>query len=273
MKDIVLEKEGKKLTLKELQEAFYKTIFEPKDDSNEALYRKIDPLGDLSGEQVVDIYRNSILGGLTEALANIYPVCFKLVGETFFNHMVAGYLRAYPSGSPDLSDYGAHVSSYIREFDAAKELVYLPDTAELEWCWHRAFNAADTLEEHTVALDKLSEIPEQDQGRIRFYVDPSVFLVQSQYPIHRIWEVNQDDYEGDQAVNLDDGAVSLVVWRNVQFGMRIDVLTDDEFSFLNAVGEGKTFFEIAQLPCASTLIETLGRCLQTGLLVGFTLID
>ena len=55
--------------------------------------------------------------------------------------------------------------------------------------------------------------------------------------------------------------------------MRIDVLSEDEFEFLAAVIVGKVFSEIAALPCASSLLEILGRCMQTGLLVGFQLND
>ena len=233
----------------------------------------IKPSANLSGEQLVDVYKDSILGGLTEALSNIYPVCVKLVGEMFFNHMVADYLKRYPSGSPDLGDYGSEFSGYIADFEPAKELEYLSDLVRLEWSWHRAFNAPDSPSDDVSSLADLAGVAEADQGGINFVTTPSAVLVRSIFPIHQIWQVNQEDYVGDGIVNLDDGAVCLVVWRNATFGMRIDVLSEHEFEFLQAVNDGKSFSEIAALSCASGLSGILGRYMQTGQSVGFTLIS
>ena len=225
----------------------------------------------MTGEELVNIYKDSILGGLTEALTSIYPVCVKLVGERFFNHMVADYLKRYPSGSPDLGDYGSKFSGYIADFEPVKELEYLADLVTLEWSWHRAFNAPDSPRAGVSSLADLANVAESEQGSICFVTTPSAILTRSVFPIQKIWQVNQEEYVGDGIVNLDDGAVCLVVWRNATFGMRIDVLSEQEFEFLEAVNDGKSFSEIATLPCASDLSGILGRCMQTGLLVGFTL--
>ena len=262
---------NQKMTLAELQQAFHQAVFEPGAEDNKALYAQIKPLGELSAEKLVDVYRSSILGGLTEALNNIYPVCLALVGEQFFNHMVADYLRLYPSGSPDLADYGERFPAYLLDFTPAKELVYLPDVAALELCWHRAFNAAEDLTDGVKSLAELADVTETEQGSIGFHLTPSAFLLRSDYPIQRIWEVSQKDYQGTDTVDLDEGGVCLVIWRNVEFGMRIDVLSEQEFVFLTAVNQGRLFAEIATMSCATELPSIIGRCIQTGLLAGFEL--
>ena len=264
---------SKVMSLLELQQSFYSAVFDAESTENTEFYECIKPTVNLTGEQSVNIYKDSILGGLTEALFNIYPVCVKLVGEMFFNHMVEDYLKRYPSDSPDIGDYGSGFSNYIADFEPAKELEYLADLVTLEWSWHRAFNASDTLAADICSIADLSTVAEVDQGSIHFVTTPSATLVRSMFPIQQIWQVNQEDYVGDGIVNLDDGAVCLVVWRNATFGMRIDVLSEQEYEFLQAVIDGKSFSEIATLPCASDLPGILGRCMQTGLIAGFTLVN
>ncbi len=264
---------SKGISLFELQQLFYKEVFDADSTENAEFYKCIKPAKNLSGEQSVNVYKDSILGGLTEALSSIYPVCVKLVGELFFNHMVADYLKRYPSGSPDIGDYGSEFSAYIINFEPVKELEYLADLVALEWSWHRAFNASDSPGVGVCSLDGLAGVAEVDQGGIQFVTTPSAVLVRSIFPIHQIWQVNQEDYVGDGIVNLDDGGVCLVVWRNAAFGMRIDVLSEHEFEFLQAVVDGKSFSEIATLACASDLSGILGRCMQTGLIAGFTLVN
>ncbi len=264
---------SKDMSLLELQQSFYRAVFEPESLENDEFYECIKPTVNMSGEKLVNVYKDSILGGLIEALSSIYPVCVKLVGEMFFNHMIADYLNRYPSDSPDLGDYGAEFSGYIADFEPAKELEYLADVAKLEWSWHRAFNAPDSIGTDISSLADLASVAEADQGSIHFVTTPSAILVRSIFPIHQVWQVNQEDYVGDGIVNLDDGAVCLVVWRNATFGMRIDVLSEQEYTFLEAVIEGKSFSEIATLPCASDLSGILGRCMQTGLIAGFRLIN
>lgn len=264
---------SKSMSLLELQRSFYKAVFDTELAENAEFYKTIKPAVSLTGEQLVDVYKGSILGGLTDALSCIYPVCVKLVGEQFFNHMVADYLKRYPSGSPDLGDYGSEFSVYIEDFEPVKELEYLADLVTLEWSWHRAFNASDSPGVDVCSLEGLAGVAEVDQGDIQFVTTPSAVLVRSMFPIHQIWQVNQEDYAGDGIVNLDDGGVCLVVWRNATFGMRIDVLSQHEYEFLQAVIDGKSFSEIATLACASDLSGILGRCMQTGLIAGFTLVN
>jgi hypothetical protein len=263
------------ISLKALQESFYESIFNPQNTTNlthlgQQIQHNDSPL---TPEDRITIYRNSILGGITDALAAIYSVCVKLVGDEFFTHMVSGYLKQYPSGSPDLGNYGEFLPEYIEGFKPAKELAYLPDVARLEWLWHKAFNAPELkyLTDKPSEISELAHIPEEKQGLIQFCVDPSASLMNSDYPVHRIWEVNQDDYNGTETVNLDDGSSKLLVWRCPNYGMRIDMLNESEFTFLSALQQNKTFIEIAELQLEESINDILPRCIQTGLISGFHL--
>ncbi|NNF95779.1 MAG: DUF2063 domain-containing protein, partial [Halobacteria archaeon] len=66
--------------LHELQEKFFNSVYQPEGSISEL----IKP-GNLSVREQLAIYRESILGGMSKALAEVYPVCHQLVGSDFFN--------------------------------------------------------------------------------------------------------------------------------------------------------------------------------------------
>lgn len=211
------------MELRRLQQQFYQAIFE-KDKSEEfsqQYFNSSDGLG---------VYRNSIFGSLTRSLELIYPVCSRLVGEQFFTATARVYINQYPSVSPDLGEYGHAFSEFLSQFEPAAQLPYLPDLARLEWYWHRVFNG-----EPTPALDYqgLGKIPQEQWGDIIFELPKNSVLLKSIYPIHRIWQVNQPEYSGDETVHLDEGESYIFLWRD-NYNMRIDLPTVAEWQLLQA---------------------------------------
>lgn len=267
------------VAMKAWQKNFYRGIFKPTVGNIDNAITDVIETEALSAQDRLAIYRGSILGGITTALMGIYPVCLKLVGEQFFTQMVAGYLRKYPSGSPDLGDYGAHLGDYLNDFitthDAAQHLVYLPDSARLEWLWHQAFNASEVAETLKTcrSLTELALVEVEQQGDIVFQLDPSLGFMQSAYPVDQIWQLNQDDGDPDGSVDLDVGGNCFMVQRNADFDMLISVLSQDEFMFLGAIDSGKSFAQIAELEFKSSVSDLLATSLQSGLIVGFRVND
>ena len=257
--------------LKSLQESFYDGIFNPSANNINIASSHILNTEQLLEADRLSIYRGSILGGITTALTSIYPVCVKLVGENYFTHMVAGYLKNYPSQSPDIGNYGEYLPTYIADFEPVKDLIYLADVAQLEWLWHKAFNSSDenTPTKHFRPLSDLQTIQEHELPAIKFRAVSAAYLLTSLYPIQKIWQVNQADYQGDLTVSLDEGGANLVIWRNTELGMRIDELSDDEKTFITAVLNKASFGDIAELSFNQGLDMIVQRCDQVGLIISF----
>ncbi len=230
-------------SLRHIQALFCESIFEDQSGSavNE-LSRYITPGPGLSPEDHVKIYRRSVLAKLAEALSEIYPVCLKLVGEAFFSAMAQTFVRRTPSRSPDLGEYGHDFGDFIEGFEPADTLPYLPDVARLEWAWHRVFHAeaAEPLDP-----ESLAQVPADQQGRIRFHLAPSSALLESIYPIHRIWQVNQPDFDGDGRVDLDDGGIRLLVWRR-GFDMHMNPLDEGTWYVLKSCQDGNDFATVCE---------------------------
>jgi hypothetical protein len=253
----------------DLQRMIRDAVFEtdPNGPALTAVSEHIQASDSFTTAQHLLIYRRAILGTLVRALGAIHPICKQLVGDEFFDAMSRVYARQTPSESPDLGDYGESFGEFIATFEPAAELVYLADVARLEWCWHRAFHAPD---EQSINVAALANVEETDTDRIAFRLPVSASLLESDYPVQHIWQVNQVDWTGDQAVNLEEGGVRLIIWRNGH-EMRIDELDVSAWTLLNSIDAGQTLGDIGENESLQGLDAVLPRCVQNGWIAGFEL--
>ncbi len=218
------------MELRELQQLFYTAVFDKNSSQIQHLTQVVKAAQDLTSEDGIAIYRGSIFGTLSQTLQSIYPVCYCLVGEKFFAATATVYLHHHPSQSPDLGDYGAEFPEFLSNFKPAAQLPYLPDLARLEWHWHRVFHGDKATEFDS---EGLSKIPPEKWGELVLSLPQNSVLLESVYPIHRIWEVNQPNYEGDESISLDEGGSQIFLWRQ-EYDMRIDLPTPSEWQLLKA---------------------------------------
>ncbi len=177
------------------------------------------------------IYRGNVTANSARALAAAYPIIHKLVGDEFFVGLASAYGRAHPSVSGDLNELGAQLAEFLATFPPAQALPYLPDVARLEWLVHRAHYAADHA-----PLDpgRVHDIAQCDYPRLSLVLHPAVSTLASTYPIYRIWEVHQDDYTGEVAVDLDSGSQRVAVFRPA-YRVTVAMLSVGEMAFLAAI--------------------------------------
>lgn len=199
--------------LLELQTAFAGGIF----SENPDVIATIAP-GRFGPEQHLQIYQNNVFESLTSALKAIYPVIERLVGEGFFRFAADHYIRQHPPRSGNLHDFGMHYAHFLAGFTPAAGLPYLPDVARLEWAWHEAFHAEDAA---SFDARRLAEVPVEQQGNLRFALNPSVRFIDSVYPILNIWKANQDQAP-EEIIDLTQGGTPLMVIRR---GLRVEIET------------------------------------------------
>jgi hypothetical protein len=253
------------ISLHDLQQQFYDAVFEheSKGKALSDVSELINDSSSLTSTEHFRIYRGSIRAAFNRALQEIYPVCYRLVGEDFFNGMGLEYARSYPSRSADFAEYGADFANFIKSFPPASDLVYLADTARLEYAWHLAFNAAD---EKGFDVNSIAGLEDRDNADLVFQLPVSATLLASDYPIHKIWEVNQEDFQGEQKVDLGDGGIKLIVWRR-DYDMRIDLLKSEEWELLNAIQQQQKFTEICDMEIK--LDSLLPYCVEQGWIANY----
>jgi hypothetical protein len=251
-------------TLREMQLAFCAEVFA---NANTELPDVIRA-NELGSARRVQVYRNNVHASLTEALRAVYPVIYRLLGDGFFRHAAHHYIYCYPSRSGNLHDFGRSFARFLSGFPGARGLYYLPDVARLEWAYHRVFHAAHAEPRN---LSRLARVPVEQHGAIRFTLPSASRLLISPYPILRIWQVNQEGYNGDQQVDLREGGVKLLVIRR-ELNIEIETLADGEFALLQAFKHGCCLDEAFERALAVEPELDTAACLQRHV-VNHTVVD
>ncbi|ODV03930.1 MAG: hypothetical protein ABT20_14345 [Rubrivivax sp. SCN 70-15] len=182
------------------------------------------------------VYRGNMVGACTQALGGAYPIVARIVGAPFFEGLAREYLRRFPSQSGDLNEFGANFPQFVADFEPTQDLPYLPDVARMEWLAHRAYYAHDAA---APDLAPLAAVAEEDYGALRFELAPACALLESRWPLARLWEVHQDDYRGEFAVDLDAGAQRVLIHRPL-FRVQVAELEPGSHRFLERVAAGAT---------------------------------
>jgi hypothetical protein len=212
----------------------------------------------LAPERRLQVYRNNHFASLTEVLAAVYPVVRRLVGEAFFDQAARAYIATHPSPAGDVHRYGGHFAAHLGRCPGLEALGYLPDVARLEWGYHRAFHA----EQHP-ALDArgLGAVQPEDYPRLRLMLQPSARLLESGYPVLRIWQVNQPEWTGDPTVDLAEGRARLLILRQ-ELEVAFIPLGVGEHLWLQGLVHGLTLIEAQQRAAGRDPQFDLGATLQ-----------
>lgn len=252
--------------LRDLQQRFVTTVFEADAGRFAGLVRD----GRFPGERLVQVYRHNSFASLTAALEAVYPVVARLVGEGFFRYAADAYIRRVPSKSGDLHDFGDGMADFLAGFPPAASLPYLPDVARLEWAYHRVFHAA---EHDPLPLAELAAVPADQHDQLHFSLHPATWLLESRYPVLRIWQANQPETESPP-VDLAEGGDRLLVFRaglEIQFKR----LGAGEYRLLHGFAAGQDLLTAGQQAVETEAGLDLGALLaehvQLGTLAAFRL--
>ena len=125
------------------------------------------------------------------------------------------------------------------DIEPAQELPYLPEVARLEWRVHGAHYAAD---HPRLDAARLAAIAEDDYTALRLALNPACALLQSDWPLARIWEVHQPGFGDEFTVDLDAGPSCALVYRP-ELRVCVIALSNGEQAFLKCAWRGETLGE------------------------------
>jgi Putative DNA-binding domain len=185
------------------------------------------------------VYRNNVAVGLIKSLEARYPVTRRLVGEDFFRGMAGAYVGGHKPETAVLILYGADFPEFVRGFEPARELNYLPDVAALENAWVEAYHAAEA-EPWPLAL--LADIAPERLETLRFRIHPATRLARFATPAASVWSAHQG--EGEPAPPQHWGGEDVLVTRpHAEVSVR--VLPDGGHDFLAGLRAGAELGEAA----------------------------
>jgi hypothetical protein len=253
-----------KPSLREIQQAFASSIFGDGGAASNLLE---------THERRFNVYRASVLENYRQALSSIFAVTNRLVGEQFFSQAATQFAHKNESTSGDLNQYGDAFPSFLEAYRPARDLVYLPDVARLEWLWHETFHATDP---QPLDLETLATVNPVNYGRLIFDLQAGYRSLHTPYPVDRIWQVNQPQHADPELVHLDSEPRWLVIYR-FDFEVRIASVSPGMHSLTEALAEKRQLSDATDAALAAEPELDVGTAVQwlTGeqIISGFTLAD
>jgi len=89
------------------------------------------------------VHRNTSAKAARDALAANYPVVRALCGDPAFDACAAAYVQSHPPREARLNAFGKGFDIFLRSYEPAQGLGYLPDVARLERLLTEALFASD----------------------------------------------------------------------------------------------------------------------------------
>lgn len=179
------------------------------------------------------VYRNNYRVGLMALLQQVYPLLGELLGKDFFEAVCREYVRATPSRSGNVHEYGATLADFLTSFPHTQQWPYLPDVARWEWAWHRGYYAAN-LEPFSLA--ELASIAPEQWLELTLTPLPSSTLLHSPWALSAIYRLHRDNGPADFTLAQDEW---LLIWRD-DGEMRYETLSAAAYAWLAALQQGHT---------------------------------
>lgn len=173
----------------------------------------------------MQIFRDNLLFGLCDALAETYEVTSHLLGPSF-NAAARDYVIRHPMTCADRNLYGEDFAEFLVKVSELTHLEGLPDMARLEWALHMAHGADD----HPVlGFDDLLR-DEIVAGH------PSARLVSAQYDAFALHEAYHAHRLAEVKTKIR--ACTYLIWRTPDNEVVCKTLQGPQIAFVEALLSG-----------------------------------
>lgn len=221
-----------------MQSAFAQALLDPALDCTAGLktWNGSDP------QQRFAVYRNNVVVGLIDALADSFPVTQALVGEEFFRAMARVCVQEHPPRTRVLTWVGEAFPEFVESFPPAAMLPYLPDMARLEMLRIRAYHAADRAAADMGVIGRAFADPAA-LPELRLTLHPSVQVLQSQFAVFSLWAA----HHGQLCISTvaPDVAEAALVFRQ-DLDVQVMPLRAAESIFVHQLKRGERLMAAAQ---------------------------
>ncbi len=137
-----------------------------------------------------NVYRNNVTVSLIDALVAIYPAVQRITGVGFFRAMARFHVRATPPASPLLFEYGRDFPAFIEQYEYARSMPWLADTARIERAWLDAYHAADA---EPLSPAALASVPPERLADVVFTAHPATRIICSRFSAVTIFAANRSN--------------------------------------------------------------------------------
>lgn len=150
------------------------------------------------------IYRHNISGGFINALSGTFSTCEIILGKACFATLARDYAWNQTHQHGDLNRLGEAFPDFIEGILASRgefsDYGYLADLARLEWLIEKAYQAEDSA--RTGLLNE-NALEKYAQDKLYLVVNPSLQLLDTDYPVYDIWRMHTQEDTPSQVQGLE----------------------------------------------------------------------
>ena len=230
----------KRLSLSEIQKEFH-SLIGPGEDPSRSKEIPLNPQAGVPGKERVSVYAHGYYARIAEALAEVYAAVKHVLGEKMFSDLARAYAERYPSAEYNLTQTGKHFSEFLKDPGVAKEMPFLSGLAALEWRGSLAFHAYEGKPLETAAL---SRITPEDWEKANLVFQPSVSILNSEWPVFDIWKARDEPVENIKIDMINRSQNVLIFRRGLE--VHCALLDPAQYQMLKGLLAGETLGRVCE---------------------------
>ncbi|WP_022942071.1 DNA-binding domain-containing protein [Psychromonas hadalis] len=245
------------MKLRQLQKQFSESLLY----QHENILEQIKERKSINSEQRLQVYRNSFIMGVTEALATTYQHTVALVGEDFFNAVSRQFILNQPPIENNIIVYGDGFSDYLDRLPQLKKMPYISEMARFEWLLEQTSNIE--VENKSLDVARLAEVDDEQLEQLQFSIPKQITLFQSEQNINQLYKMIINNAVIESNLNIP---CYLALKKQPDFRIELITLNKDQFLLLDQIKAGKCLGQITPI----TLHQQLPHLLEKRLINDFS---
>lgn len=176
-----------KPSLKEIQSWFLKSLHqsllvETPDEGTPWAW--INETKSFKKKERLSVYHEGFFWRFYEALSTDFPVTFSLMERKPFQQLIRRFLNQHMPTSFSLSEIGEALPKFVEKDPLFKDSGIPSDLVRMEWYMTKAYFSSSCA---TLTPEILAQLTSRDPHQIFPQIDPSVFLIDSNWPLPQIY--------------------------------------------------------------------------------------
>ncbi|KTD73845.1 DNA-binding domain-containing protein [Legionella tucsonensis] len=180
----------------------------------------------------IGVYLESHHATLFNHLKSTFPLCLRLVGDSFWYALLHRYINIHQSTQYDINQYGDSLPQFIAHFEPANAVPYLYELSTIEWHWHTLKSISPACSFDFESFSHLDDIGFQS---LCFHLTPGLKILSSEYPIYQIWAMNY--FQEEKEIQISGCPEKVVIYQHNDLSC-IMLISKEEYLFLEFLSSG-----------------------------------
>lgn len=240
--------------LKEFQKNFRALVTGSKLSTEERNAAYQDIVGDdaLSSAARVGVYEYAWSARIFESLMEDYEILARCLGSRAFKKLIQDYLKKCPSQTYTLVHTGIRLPEFLKTWRNSKKKPWHVALAQMERDYYLSFYGKDQTPWDN---QKFIALANSGEEKIRFLLEPTVFLIKSKWDVREIWMGN---------ANRPTQVQSYYLVCRKDFRVEVKSIRAREYRILSHIQKGATLARIIDLFPNTRTVESIIEWASSG---------